>query len=135
MNTVEIGKRIKDKRNKLGLTQAMIYDKTGISTGNLSDIERGKSAPSASALCELSKILECSVDYILFGESRSYDSEEVSDVRENLTSLQNNILVSLNELDLSEREEILDIIEMKIRRKKRLAKSSVSEVTATSETA
>ena len=128
MNTVEIGKRIKDKRNKLGLTQAMIYDKTGISTGNLSDIERGKSAPSASALCELSKILECSVDYILF-------SEEVSDVRENLTSLQNNILVSLNELDLIEQEEILDIIEMKIRRKKRLAKSSVSEVTATSETA
>ena len=59
----------------------------------------------------------------------------MKDVRENLTSLQNNILVSLNELDLIEQEEILDIIEMKIRRKKRLAKSSVSEVTATSETA
>ena len=69
MNNVEIGKRIKQRRLELGYTQSFIYNKTGISTGNLSGIEKGSSAPSASALCELSQILECSVDYILFGNS------------------------------------------------------------------
>ena len=67
MDTVESGKRIKNRRLELNLTQSDIKQKTGISTGNLSDIERGRSAPSASALCELSDVLECSVDYILLG--------------------------------------------------------------------
>lgn len=135
MDTVEVGKRIKNRRLELNLTQSDIKQKTGISTGNLSDIERGRSAPSASALCELSNVLECSVDYILFGRSRNTDISKLSDIREQLTSVQELALSSLLELDPIDQEEILDIIEMKIRRKKRLARSLNSEVTATSETA
>ena len=45
------------------------------------------------------------------------------------------ILSSLKELDPLDQEEILDIIEMKIRRKKRLARSLNLEDTSTSETA
>ena len=127
MNNVEIGKRIKQRRLELGYTQSFIYNKTGISTGNLSGIEKGSSAPSASALCELSQILECSVDYILFGNS--------SNIEESLSPLQEMILSSLKELDPLDQEEILDIIEMKIRRKKRLARSLNLEDTSTSETA
>ena len=40
MNNVEIGKRIKQRRLELGYTQSFIYNKTGISTGNLSGIEK-----------------------------------------------------------------------------------------------
>lgn len=135
MDTVELGKRIKNRRLELNLTQSDIKQKTGISTGNLSDIERGRSAPSASALCELSDVLECSVDYILFGKSRNTDKSKLSDIREQLTPVQELVLSSLLELDPIDQEEILDIIEMKIRRKKRLARSSNSELAATSETA
>ena len=135
MDTVELGKRIKNRRVELNLTQSDIKQKTGISTGNLSDIERGRSAPSASALCELSDVLECSVDYILFGKSRNTDKSKLSDIREQLTPVQELVLSSLLELDPIDQEEILDIIEMKIRRKKHLARSSNSELAATSETA
>jgi transcriptional regulator with XRE-family HTH domain len=135
MDTVELGKRIKNRRLELNLTQSDIKQKTGISTGNLSDIERGRSAPSASALCELSDVLECSVDYILFGKSRNTDKSKLSDIREQLTPVQELVLSSLLELDPIDQEEILDIIEMKIRRKKHLARSSNSELAATSETA
>lgn len=135
MDTVEVGKRIKNRRLELNLTQSDIKQKTGISTGNLSDIERGRSAPSASALCELSDVLECSVDYILFGRSRNTDNSKLSDIREQLTPVQELVLSSLLELDPIDQEEILDIIEMKIRRKKHLARSSNSELAATSETA
>lgn len=135
MDTVELGKRIKNRRLELNLTQSDIKQKTGISTGNLSDIERGRSAPSASALCELSDVLECSVDYILFGKSRNTDKSKLSDIREQLTPVQELVLSSLLELDPIDQEEILDIIEMKIRRKKRLARSLNSELAATSETA
>ena len=135
MDTVELGKRIKNRRLELNLTQSDIKQKTGISTGNLSDIERGRSAPSASALCELSDVLECSVDYILFGKSRNTDKSKLSDIREQLTPVQELVLSSLLELDPIDQEEILDIIEMKIRRKKRLARSLNSELADTSETA
>lgn len=135
MDTVELGKRIKNRRLELNLTQSDVKQKTGISTGNLSDIERGRSAPSASALCELSDVLECSVDYILFGKIRNTDKAKLSDIREQLTPVQELVLSSLLELDPIDQEEILDIIEMKIRRKKRLARSLNSELAATSETA
>lgn len=135
MDTVELGKRIKNRRLELNLTQSDVKQKTGISTGNLSDIERGRSAPSASALCELSDVLECSVDYILFGKTRNTDKAKLSNIREQLTPVQELVLSSLLELDPIDQEEILDIIEMKIRRKKRLARSLNSELAATSETA
>ena len=135
MNNVEIGKRIKQRRLELGYTQSFIYNKTGISTGNLSVIEKCSSAPSASALCELSQILECSVDYILFGNSSKSKNMYSSNIEESLSPLQEMILSSLKELDPLDQEEILDIIEMKIRRKKRLARSLNLEDTSTSETA
>ena len=131
MNNVEIGKRIKQRRLELGYTQSFIYNKTG----NLSGIEKGSSAPSASALCELSQILECSVDYILFGNSSKSKNMYSSNIEESLSPLQEMILSSLKELDPLDQEEILDIIEMKIRRKKRLARSLNLEDTSTSETA
>ncbi len=117
MNPVEVGKRIKNRRLELNLTQSDIKQKTGISTGNLSDIERGRSAPSASALCELSYVLECSVDYILFGKSRNTDKSKFSDIHEQLTPLQELILSSVSELSQYDQEEILEIIQLKIRRK------------------
>lgn len=133
MNKVEIGMRIKTRRLALGLTQSDIYNKTGISTGNLSDIERGKSAPSAAALYGLSQVLDCSTDYILFGHSRESDIVEISDSRETLSPIQEQILSALNKLDLIEQEEVLDIIHVKIRRKMHLVKSSNSSNSGTIE--
>lgn len=66
---ISIGERIKNRRKELNITQIQIQNATGISSGNMSGIESGKSLPSASALIELSKILNCSIDWILTGIS------------------------------------------------------------------
>ena len=52
-----IGKRIKKRRKELHLTQTEIKEKTGISSGNMSDIERGNRLPAATTLAQLSEIL------------------------------------------------------------------------------
>lgn len=62
-----IGERIKKLRKSRHITQTQIYELTGISSGNLSGIESGKSLPSASAVIELARVLQCSTDYILIG--------------------------------------------------------------------
>ena len=71
-----IGIRIKDRRKALKLTGAQIKEKTGISTGNLSDIENGRSLPSATAIVQLAQILECSTDYILLGKTLNSENLE-----------------------------------------------------------
>lgn len=116
MEYQSIGTRIKQRRNDLGLKQLQIKDETGISSGNLSDIENGKKLPSTPALISLSKILNCSVDWILTGEAPNSENAVLSDEREE------ELLKNFRELDQDGQEEIMDIIFMKLRRIKRAAK-------------
>ena len=62
MENQTIGARIKQRRKELGLTQLQIKQETGISSGNMSDIENGNKLPSTPALISLSKVLNCSID-------------------------------------------------------------------------
>lgn len=116
----EIGKRIRSRRNELNITQQQIYKEIGISSGNLSGIESGKSLPSASALIGLSKVLDCSIDWILTGNSKISEStffnNREKDLLDNFRRLSNN-----------DQEEILEIILLKIKRNStNLAKSYTS---------
>lgn len=85
-----IGKRIAERRKFLGITGQQIKDQTGISTGNLSGIEKGNSLPSAAALIGLSKLLNCSVDWILKGESLISEKHNEIDLTDDKTELLNN---------------------------------------------
>lgn len=64
-----IGERVASRRKELGITGQQIKETIGISTGNLSGIEKGSSLPSATALIGLSKMLNCSIDWILTGKT------------------------------------------------------------------
>lgn len=79
MINASIGQRIKQRRKELGLTQANIREETGISTGNLSEIESANSLPSATAIIQLSKVLQCTTDYILLGKIPDLNATESSD--------------------------------------------------------
>lgn len=68
-----IGYRIKQRRKELNLTQSDIKGITGISTGNLSEYENGSKLPSALTIVTLSKVLNCSTDWILKGFSLNRD--------------------------------------------------------------
>lgn len=121
-----IGTRIKELRKSLNITGKDIKEKTGISTGNLSDIEKGKVLPSSASLIELSKVLNCSTDYILFGKTRNTEFSPYS----NLRDFEKDFLLLLNSLNEEDKEEIMDIMKLKYNRyktkKKNEVKSSLS---------
>lgn len=64
-----IGKRIRYARkiNKMSLTD--VKNETGLSTGNLSELENDKFAPSSNALIAFRRLFNVSIDWILTGDS------------------------------------------------------------------
>lgn len=117
-----IGQRIKERRKELKITQTQIQQETSISSGNLSCIENGKYLPSAIALLELSKILDCSVDWLLTGKSLISDNSIFLDTEEK------ELLNGFRELPEDDRAELLCLMQMKLRKVKKekdmIAKSS-----------
>ena len=82
MIDMEIGKRIKNRRRELGLTQIQVYEAIGISSGNLSSIENSKILPSSASLIGLSKILNCTTDFLLLGTPLKSEKIEVSNFKD-----------------------------------------------------
>ena len=125
-----IGIRLKERRNELGITISQIHEQTGISTGILSAWERNEKLPSAPSLIKLSDVLQCSVDWILFGEQRFHqalNSENGVTHMSGLTPLESELISFYSELSTEDQEEILDFIKIKVKRKKLREKSSDSE--------
>lgn len=118
-----IGQRIKERRKELHITQTQIQEQTGITTGNLSCIENGKYLPSSTALLELSKILNCSVDWILTGNSYISEKTSFSDIRENKEEK----LISLfREMSSDDQDELIQIAQMKAAKRKKSGEKSAS---------
>lgn len=117
-----IGKRIKERRMELQITQTQIQKQTNITSGNLSCIENGKYLPSAIALIELSRVLNCSVDWILTGESKETKNTSFSDI----SDIDKKLLQYFHEMSEDNQDELLMIAEMKANKRKRDVKSSLS---------
>lgn len=112
-----IGQRIKERRKALKITQTQIQENTSISSGNLSCIENGKYLPSAIALMELSKILDCSIDWILTGNSSISNNNNISDIEESETEKQ--LIDQFRSLSEEDQEEILMMVQLKYNRTKK----------------
>lgn len=110
-----IGLRIKQRRKELGLTQTQIKEQTGISSGNMSEIENGSKLPSALTLIQLSNILNCSTDWILKGDSPNCEIFFLSEEEKQL-------LTSFKKLSDIDKEELLDILFLKLNRMQKTKK-------------
>lgn len=119
MKDTSIGQRILHRRKELGLTQAMIQQQTGISSGNLSSIERGNKLPSAPSLIRLSEVLNCSTDWILKGTEPAAKQETYPPLSE--ISSKNKDLYHVLEMylfiDEDDQKEIKILLEHKYKRK------------------
>lgn len=126
MMDISIGERIKSRRKELNITQVQIREATGISSGNMSGIESGKSLPSASALIELSKVLNCSIDWMLTGNSPISEGVILSNIEEDL-------LTGFRELPEDDKDELIGILKMKLRKIQRARGTSAksSDLTGT----
>lgn len=84
----EIGKRIMDRRKKLGLTQEALAEKGEVTTQFVSYSESGKRAMRPENLLKISSALEVSADYLLTGEIIDKDLLILSDKLRKLTPAQ-----------------------------------------------
>lgn len=65
----QIGMRIAELRRSRKLTQEALAEKLNVTTKHISHVERGCASLSVKALIELSRVFDCSLDYIIFGAS------------------------------------------------------------------
>jgi len=106
---VGIGKRIKQCRERLGLTQEQFAEKTGLTTNYISVIERGAAFPRCENLITILNALEVSADAIFCDVLTHCTEYKSSKLSENLEALppeaQNRILRMVDLLIQQEKEQ------------------------------
>lgn len=75
LKMVEIGKRIKENRKEMGITQYDLLEKLHIGRNTLSDIENDKKLPDAETLYSLCEIFNCEVGYILCDQDKKVNDD------------------------------------------------------------
>ena len=96
-----IGKRIKERREALGLTQEELAEKLNLTTNYISTLERGASFPRCEKLITLLNGLETSADSVF------------CDVLEHSGDYRASVLSEkLSGLPLEEQKRILDMVEL-----------------------
>ena len=83
------GRRIAELRKICGYTQETFAEKIALSWRSVADIERGYRGTSVDILMDMAETLGTSVDYLLFGESRTRgeNGAELSDMEERIGRL------------------------------------------------
>ena len=101
MNYIDLGRRIREERQKLNLTQEKLSESIGVTTTYIGQIERGERCPTLDTLINISNSLGVSIDYLLH-ESVSPSS-----------STMNNLWLQLTK-DLSddEQETIIELVKV-----------------------
>ena len=79
LNLEMLGKRIKQGRLRLDLTQYALAEEVGVSQNFLGDIERGIKAPSITTAIRLANVLNISLD-VMFAESLISEVNETKDI-------------------------------------------------------
>ncbi|MBP2097433.1 helix-turn-helix domain-containing protein [Enterococcus rivorum] len=77
---MEVGQRLKERRNELHLTQDFVAEKLGITRQTISNWENGRSYPDIERIIRLSELYNLSLDELLKG-----DQEMVHHLKANTT--------------------------------------------------
>ncbi|MBQ9122393.1 MAG: helix-turn-helix transcriptional regulator [Lachnospiraceae bacterium] len=85
---LETGDRIRQRRLMLGLTQDEMAEKIDRASKYYADIERGSCGMSVETLMALSETLNLSMDYIIYGASKSETETNQSQITAILDTLQ-----------------------------------------------
>lgn len=120
LNMITIGKRIRERRKELNLTQTDIYHKCGIASGALSQIENGNRTPSIVTFYALSQALDCNMEWLATGISTNTKNSESYTYEEK-------ILADIHTLPKDDQEEFLGMLQLRIQRiKKKLNMNATS---------
>ncbi len=104
---MSFGNNLKKIRQDCNLTQEELAKKIDTSRSNIANYENNKNMPSIDVLSKLSKVLDCSIDYLL-GKSDIRNPEEIKRVQfANAGGLDTD---GLDEEDLKELQKQVDYI-------------------------
>lgn len=101
MNYIDLGRRIREERQKLNLTQEKLSEAINVSTAYVGQIERGERCPTLDTLIKLSNRLGVSIDYLL------HESIDPSS-----TTLSNLWVQMTQELSTEEQEMIIEMVKV-----------------------
>ena len=80
----QVGKRIREKRDALGISREAFSEAIGISPNFLAQIESGKKGMSTSTLYKVCTGLSSSADYIVLGKKKENDISGITEILRNL---------------------------------------------------
>lgn len=105
----ELGNRIQEERKKLGLTQAQLAEKIGVSHTQMARYEIKGVQPPADVLKSLADLFSTSIDYLVRGDKTEQAEESLKD-SEILTQFK-----KLDQLPEEEKKSILKVLNALIR--------------------
>lgn len=96
--------RIKEARERVGMTQAQLADKLGISFATLSGYETGRHDPRSDTLAEIARICRTTTDYLLGREDGtgqvSHEAMVIAHKFDRLNLYSQKVIEALVELEL-----------------------------------
>lgn len=106
LNFTEIGKRIKERRLFLDVTQEYVANQLDVNPSHVSNIECGRANPSLTALVKIANILKCSVDFFISGEY-TFDIDKNKE-----KTLDDEIMDKLKYCDMAKKIKVLKMIDI-----------------------
>ena len=94
----EIGKRLSERRRKVGLSQEELGERAGVTGQTISYAELGKKAMRTDTLLRICEVLEVSPDYLLLGQISTDHASHLLKRMESLTPGQFSDLENIIEL-------------------------------------
>ncbi len=98
---VQIGRRVREMREQAGYTREKMGELCNLSPRFIANVELGDATFSLESLIKVCRVLSCSSDYILFGNS--IDTEAWAD-----------IIVKLQQIDLKYQEPVAKALQCMI---------------------
>ena len=86
---IEVGKRLKERRIFLGLSQTELANMLDISFQQVQKYEKGTNRISASRLVDLSNVLEVNITYFFNEKGKNESKDDLTAQRETLTLVRN----------------------------------------------
>lgn len=95
INYKEMGKRIKEVRNKIGITQEKLAEQIDVSPSYISEIERGTSICSLAVLVSISEILETNIDYLINGINETNIDYSFSEILKDIPKKEHKLYINI----------------------------------------
>ena len=96
-----IGKRIKQRRQEMKMTQEQMSERLQVSVGYVSQIERGISKPNLEMLSNISGILNCDVSNFISNatlEKDNFLNKELSEMVSGMSFHQKQMIIEIAEI-------------------------------------